>query len=317
MGVLWDFIVSMCKESFPPKPTFTIDDVPDLSGKVVLMTGGNSGLGLETTKVLLNHGAKVYMGARDKTRALEAIEEVKKATGKEPIFLQLDLADLDSVQAAAQTFVKNETRLDILYNSGGVMIPPISELTKQGYDLQFGVNVLGHFYLTKLLLPVLTATAQLDPHGSKARVVTISSGAHHLSGISYDCLKDTPQRSKMTPEGLYSQSKFADVVFARELARRYGDRGIVSIAMNPGNIRTNLQRRVTTVQKTMISFMLYPVVPNGIVTHLWAGTAKETEDYNGKYLIPFARVGEPRKDTQDPKVGEDLWKWLEEQLAGR
>ncbi|TDL19930.1 NAD-P-binding protein [Rickenella mellea] len=316
MGVIWDFMVSMMVESFPPKPKWTAENIPELGGKVIIMTGGNSGLGLEATKVLLNHGAKVYMATRNKEKAQDAIKEIARDTGKEPIFLQLDLADLDSVKRAADEFLSKETRLHVLYNSGGVMIPPVENITSQGYDLQFGTNVLGHFYLTKLLLPTLVETAKVSADGV-ARVVNVSSGAHHLHKLSYDSLKDGPVRKNMSAEMLYAQSKFGVVVFARELARRYGDQGIVSIAMNPGNINTNLQRRVTGFQKSMINWMLYPIVPNGIVTHLWAGTAEETEAYNGKYLIPWARVGKPRADTQDPKTGEELWKWLDAQVVGR
>ncbi|KDR76849.1 hypothetical protein GALMADRAFT_96456 [Galerina marginata CBS 339.88] len=314
MGVFWDFVKSMASETFPPKPKWNPDKIPSLEGKVFIVTGGNSGIGLEITKILLSKGGKVYMASRSAEKAKGAISEVEKATGKTPDFLKLDLADLESVKSAAEEFNSKETRLDVLYNSAGVMIPPMNELTKQGYDLQFGTNVLGHFYFTKLLLPTLTNTAALTPDGS-ARVITISSGAHHLHGIDYNILKDGEARSKSDPQALYAQSKYGDVVFARELARRYGDKKIVSISLNPGNINTNLQRNVTGFQKKMIGFMLYPVLPYGVTTHLWAGTAPEAAEFNGKFLIPWARLGAPRKDTQDPKIGEKLWNWLEEQVA--
>ncbi|KAF8883529.1 NAD-P-binding protein [Infundibulicybe gibba] len=316
MGVMWDFMKAMWVETFPPKATWTIQDVPSLEGKVFVVTGGNSGLGLETIKVLVSRGAKVYMASRSEEKAKQAISEVEKETGKSPVFLKLDLADLDSVKAAAEEFLKAETRLDVLYNSGGVMIPPIGDVTKQGYDLQFGTNVLGHFYLTKLLLPTLIETAK-NSSDHHARVITISSGAHHLHGLDFNALKDGPARKKMTPESLYAQSKYGDVVFSKELAKRYGDQGIVSISLNPGNIHTNLQQRMGSFQKQMVSFMMYPARPNGITTHLWAGTAPETAAFNGKFLIPWARVGTPRKDSQDPKTGQELWTWLEEQVANR
>jgi NAD(P)-dependent dehydrogenase (short-subunit alcohol dehydrogenase family) len=314
MGVIWDFVKAMAVESFPPKPKWTADQVPSLEGMVFIVTGGNSGIGLETIKVLVSRGAKVYMASRSEEKAHQAISEVEKETGKKPVFLKLDLADLDSVKAAAEDFISKETRLDVLYNSGGVMIPPMTELTKQGYDLQFGTNVLGHFYLTKLLLPTLISTANLTPDGS-ARVITISSGAHHLHGVDYNTLKDGDARSKAGTQALYAQSKYGDVVFARELARRYGDKKIVSISLNPGNINTNLQRNISSFQKRFIGFMMYPVAPYGIATSLWAGTAPETAEFNGKFLIPWARLGTPRKDTQDPKIGKELWDWLEEQVS--
>ncbi|KAF8991688.1 NAD-P-binding protein [Cyathus striatus] len=286
MGVWWDFIKSLCVETFPPKAKWTIDQVPKLDGKVFIVTGGNSGLGLATVQA-----------SRDENKAKAAIDVVEKETGSRPLFLKIDLADLNSVKEAAQEFLRLESRLDVLYNSGGVMIPPLTDLTKQGYDLQFGTNVLGHFYLTKLLLPTF-------------------SGAHHLHGINYKTLKDGPERSKETPDSLYAQSKYGDIVFAKELYRRYASDGIVSLSLNPGNINTNLQQHLGSFQKKMIAFMMYPIYPNGVATHLYAGTSPDAVNLNGKFLIPWARVGSPRKDSQDPKIGQELWDWLEEQVSG-
>lgn len=111
----------------------------------------------------------------------------------------------------------------------------------------------GHFYLTKLLLPTLLATATLEPGSyNKPRIVTVSSGAHHLHDIDYATLKDGPERRRLGTQALYAQSKYASVVFARELARRYGDQGLVSIAMNPGNLKTNLQKEVAGWQRVIV-----------------------------------------------------------------
>ncbi|KAF8975505.1 NAD-P-binding protein [Cyathus striatus] len=306
MGVWWDFIKSLCVETFPPKAKWTIDQVPKLDGKVFIVTGGNSGLGLATVQVLSKHGAKVYMASRDENKA--------KAPLTRPLFLKIDLADLNSVKEAAQEFLRLENRLDVLYNSGGVMIPPLTDLTKQGYDLQFGTNVLGHFYLTKLLLPTLVSTAKSSPDGH-ARVITISSGAHHLHGINYKTLKDGPERSKETPDSLYAQSKYGDIVFAKELYRRYASDGIVSLSLNPGNINTNLQQHLGSFQKKMIAFMMYPIYPNGVATHLYAGTSPDAVNLNGKVNQGGLRLG-PAQDSQDPKIGQELWDWLEEQVSG-
>ncbi|KAJ6613786.1 NAD-P-binding protein [Mycena sp. CBHHK59/15] len=315
MGVVWDLIVSMLSESYPPKPTFTLQDVPDLTGKVIIITGGNSGIGFETVKELVTHGATVYMAARNRSSANNAIKSITNDTGKSPIYLELDLADLNSVQKAAETFLRQETRLDVLYNSAGVMIPPIGQVTAQGYDLQFGL-VLGHFYLTKLLLPILLSTAKSAP-GTKSRIINVSSGAHHFAGLNFASFKDGPERQKRSTHALYAQSKFGMVVLAAELARRYGDQGVVSIAINPGNVATPLQREIKGVQRSIASLMLHPVRPNGIITHLWAGTAPDTAEYNGKFLRPWARLGKPRRDTQDPAIGRELWTWLNEQVEMR
>ncbi|KAJ6552934.1 NAD-P-binding protein [Mycena capillaripes] len=315
MGIIWDLLVALTVESFPPKPVFTVQDIPNLSGQVILVTGGNSGIGFETVKELVKHGAKVYMAARSRSKAEEAIAAIHKDTGKSPVFLELDLANLDSVKKAAETFLQSETRLDVLYNNAGIMIPPLDQVTRQRYDLQFGL-VLGHFYLTKLLLPVLLSAAHSTP-GGKARIINVSSAAHHFTRLNFATFKEGPERRKCSTHKLYAQSKFGMVVLSAELARRYGEQGIVSIAMNPGNVRTPLQRELSGIELAIGSLIMYPVLPNGIISHLWAGTALETSKFNGKYIRPWARLGEPRRDTQYRALGKDLWTWLEEQLGDR
>lgn len=144
----------------------------------------------------------------------------------------------------------------------GVMFPPVKELTHDGYDLQFGVNVLGHFYLTQLLLPVLLATAKVSPDG-KARVVNTSSMAHELfHGIHFNTLLYSPEgqnkeevdkaRRKIGTLRLYNQSKIGNVIHARELAKRYGGRGLVATSCNPGNLWTDLQRNVKGLGRILL-----------------------------------------------------------------
>ncbi|KAF7978162.1 hypothetical protein HWV62_1344 [Athelia sp. TMB] len=236
MGGFLDLVL----QSFPPSSKFKVEDVPDLTGKVALVTGANTGVGLEI--------------AKEKCEA--AIQTLRTATGKDAVSIKLDLASLSSVAAAAKEFLR------------GVLAPPIDELTENGYDLTFGTNVLGHYYLTTLLLPALTAAAASDP-SFRARVVSTSSVGHHFHGIDYAALKDGPERRKMGGQYLYSQSKY--------------------------------------------KMMLYE--PSyGALTPLWAGTTDAGKDLNGKYLIPWARVGSARPDSQDPEVGQKLWAWLEEQV---
>jgi NAD(P)-dependent dehydrogenase (short-subunit alcohol dehydrogenase family) len=191
------------------------------------------------------------------------------------------------------------------------MAPPIEQLTADGYDLQFGTNVLGHFYFTTLLLPLLLAGTKTSGDGT-ARVVNVSSSGHILSNLDFNTFKDGPARVKAGTEMLYFQSKHGNVVFATELARRYGDQGIVSTSLNPGNLSTDLLRYGSRTKKTIVNLILYPA-PYGALTPLWAGTSLEGKDFNGKYLIPWARLGEPAIETQDPNVGSELWAWLEEQ----
>jgi len=198
---------------FPPKPTWSVEEVPDQTGKTVIITGGNNGIGKETAKVLLSKGAKVYIASRSEERSQQAIEELKRETGKESVFfLKLDLADLVSVKAAAEEFIAKESQLHTLYNNGGVYAV-IDKLTSQGFDMQFGTNVLGHFYFTKLLLPVLTATAKDAPAGS-VRVVNVASLGHYMTppeGIQWSSLKPgddyLAQGKKIGALRLYGQSK--------------------------------------------------------------------------------------------------------------
>ncbi|KAJ6559082.1 hypothetical protein DFH09DRAFT_1247891 [Mycena vulgaris] len=300
MGALFSAI----GQSFPPKPKFSVTDIPDLTGQVIIVTGGNSGVGKETAKALLQHNAKVYIAARSAEKAKAAIADLKSETGKEAEFLHLDLADLHSVKRAAQEFAEKETQLHI---------PPVEQLTAQNYDLQFGTNVLGHFYFTKLLLPTLLATAAT---AKTARVINTASLASENAGgtINYNTLKESPARKKAGTGALYSQSKFGNVVFSAELARRYGAQGLVAVALNPGNLKTELQRHMSGVVRSMINAILYPV-PYGALTQLWAGTTEAGAALGGKYLIPWARMGKAPAGSEDPEAGTALWTWLEEQVA--
>ncbi|KAF8985126.1 NAD-binding protein [Cyathus striatus] len=304
----------MLSQTFPPKPTFTIEDIPDLTGKIVIVTGANTGVGKETAKALLLRNAKVYVAARSQEKAEQAITELKEQTGKEAVFLKLDLGDLPSIRKSAEEFQSKEEELHILFNNAGVMRPPIDSLTAQKYDLQFGTNVLGHFYFTKLLLPTLLATAKSCPDRN-VRVVTTSSSGHELSsGINFDTLKDTPKRKKKNPMDLYSQSKLGNVLIANEFARRYGEQGLVSTACNPGNLKSDLQRNLNGIENVVVKPLLFPTA-HGALTQLYAGTSLEGATLNGEYLIPWARVGKASKTGRDLELAAKLWEWCEEQVA--
>jgi len=166
---------------------WTFEDIPDQTGRVVLVTGGNTGLGYVTCQELLAKGAKVYLAGRQSQKSEDAIERLKKETGKDNVhLLPVDLSELKSVRTAAETFLSKEKRLDILINNAGVLAVPVDELTKDGYDMHFGVNLLAHHHLTVLLLPALIAA------DTPARVVNLSSFGHQFApaeGISFETLK--------------------------------------------------------------------------------------------------------------------------------
>jgi len=304
---------SVISQVFPPKSKFNVEDIPDLTGKVIIVTGANTGIGKETAKALLAHNAKVYIAVRNEEKAKSAIAELKEQTGKEAFFLKLDLADLESVKSSAEEFISKETELHVLFNNAGIMMTPIEQLTTQGYDLQFGTNVLGHFYFTKLLLPTLLATAKISPD-VKVRIVNTASLTHvRCSGIDFNTFKEGPARKKKGTEWLYSQSKLGNILVSNEFARRYGDQGIISTSLHPGIINTDLKRHMSSFLQFMIGALL--VSPSfGALTQLWAGTSPQGEELNGKYLIPWARVGEATSAANDAKASAELWTWLEEQV---
>jgi len=301
---------------FPPKPKWFAKDMPDLTGKIVLVTGGNTGIGKETVKALLEKNAKVYMACRSQARADSAIADLKKVTGKEALSLELDLGSLASVKKAADEFKSKEQSLDVLINNAGVMIPPRELLTHDGYDLQFGTNALGHFYFTQQLLPLLFAATELHPT-DKARVVNVSSHAHMaFPKIVYETLREGPARKKLGIYQLYGQSKFANIVYSNELARRYGDK-LISSSLHPGIIFSDLTRHVPqflfNLFRPILSLFFYPV-ELGAITQLYAATSEDGKDFNGKYLRAFARVKQSAPQADDPETGKKLWEWMEKQV---
>ncbi|KAF9459220.1 NAD-P-binding protein [Collybia nuda] len=305
--------LSFYREVFPPEPTYSVNDIPELAGKVFIVTGGNSGVGKETVKALLQHNAVVFVAARSQTKAEEAIKDLKAITGKEAHFLQLDLSDLQSVKEAARRFIETGNQLHVLINNAGVMMPPLDQITKDGYDLQFGTNVLGHFYFTKLLLPTLLSTAKKS---GPTRIVTVAStGVLMSGGLNFDTFKEGPARKKLGNQALYLQSKFGNIVVAQELARRYGDQGIVTTSLNPGSLDSDLYRHVTSpIQKAIAKIIAHPVA-FGALTSLYVATHPDGVNFNGKFFIPWARPAQMRPEPLDPQLGKELWAWLEEQVA--
>lgn len=217
---------------------WTKEDMPDLTGKIAIVTGGNTGIGYETVKALYEKGANVTLTARDEKKAKDAIEKIKsetKAAGNLEIGI-LNLANFAQIKTFANEFKDKHNQLDILINNAGVMIPPASK-TDDGFELQFGVNFLGHFALTGHLFPLLKRSPN-------ARIVTLSSGAATLTdGIDFENLKlEKPYNEWRS----YAVSKLADILFTYELDRKIkaADLNILSLAAHPGVTRTDLQRHI-------------------------------------------------------------------------
>ncbi|KAK5047353.1 hypothetical protein LTR84_006876 [Exophiala bonariae] len=299
---------------------FTPDqDIPDLSGRVVLVTGGNVGLGRETVRQIAKHNpALIYLAARTKSKAEATIAELKAENpNAAPIsFLDLDLSSFESIKKAAATLNSSTERLDLLINNAGVMATPAGT-TAEGYEHQFGTNHVGHALLTKLLLPKLNETAGKHPEVD-VRIVNVSSGAHRLApfdGYPFAALKgDLGDYSTFTRYGI---SKLANIHFTQELAKRNPEVKCVSI--HPGAVNTNLSSGVTStrpwlaVPAKVVSWLFAGTVEKGALNQLWAAFAPQAK--SGEYYFP---VGVETHDARvdNHKAAEDLWKWTEEQLEG-
>ncbi len=221
--------------SFETTTTDVLEGV-DLRGKVAIVTGASTGIGLETARALASAGAHVVLAGRDGARIDAAVSTVRDQVPDAELEAgSLDLASLDSVRAFAQWYSETHDRLHLLINNAGVMYTPL-ERTVEGFEMQFGTNHLGHFLLTNLLVPMLLA----DP---PSRVVNLSSGGHRGSDIVWD--DPNFERREYDKFSAYGQSKTANVLFSVELDRRLADRGVHAYAVHPGMIATELGRHMT------------------------------------------------------------------------
>ena len=293
------------------KKHWTFDDIPDQAGRVVLVTGANSGIGYETARQLAARRAHVVMACRslDKAEAAKAriLTEVPDASVR---VMPLDLSSLASVQAFAEAFLAEHDRLDLLINNAGVMIPPFS-ITEEGFELQFGTNHLGHFTLTGLLLPLINQTPE-------ARIVTVSSTAHRFGKIDFDNLNGGKGYAKWP---FYGQSKLANLLFTYELQRRLEAAGhtTIAVAAHPGWTATNLQKHTGLVTFFNRFFAMMP--EQGALPTLFAATASNVS--GGTFYGPdgFLEMnGYPTQVQSSPRshdraVAARLWD-VSEQMTG-
>ena len=298
---------------------WTADAIPSQEGRVALVTGANSGLGLATARALSARGATVVMACRSRRKAEAARSQLLEAglTGLD--LLELDLADLNSVQRAASELRDRYGHLDLLLNNAGVMAPPRT-LTNQGHELQFGVNHLGHMALTLQLLPLMQSRHD-------ARVVTVTSGAQYFGKIRWD----DPSWSKGYDRyGAYGQSKLANVMFALELEARQQEQGsgIRSLAAHPGLARTDLQPTAIATGGNRLEALAYRLMDPlfqsatmGALPQLHAATAETVQ--GGEHYGPDqwggmrghptrCRIAPPALDREQR---QRLWQ-LSERLIG-
>lgn len=302
---------------------FDVQSVPDLSGKIIVVTGANSGIGYEAVKVLARKGAEVILAVRNEDKGKAAASAIYREDSRAKLrVMRLDLSDLTSVRKFAASFQEDYGELSILINNAGVMAAPLS-YTKDGFELQFGTNHLGHFALTGLLLPMLQRT-------TASRVVTVSSAAHNIGKIDFDNLDGKKGYRRWA---FYGQSKLANLLFAYELNRRLKAEklSVLSVACHPGFAATNLTAAGVGLNHAWIGKLA--TVGNlfaqsaqmGALPTLYAAVAPNI--HGGEYVGPTGRGGtrsamrgypgiiSSNDRSRDEKTARELWQ-VSERLTG-
>ena len=296
----------------------------DLNGKVAVVTGGYSGIGLETTRALANAGAKVHVPLRSAEKAAQALAGIAGNI----VVGEMNLTDLDSVQAYAERIRHSEDRLDLLINNAGIMACPETRVGRN-WECQFATNHLGHFVLTNALLPLLVA-------GGRARVICLSSTGHKRSGIRWEDVHF--EREPYEKWAAYGQSKTANSLFALALDCKYSEQGVRAFAVHPGGILTPLQRYLEVEEMAALGWLdkdgnlseqakqLFKSPAQGCATTLWAATSPMLDALGGLYcencdIADLATEDMPRylgveAWAVDEKSAMRLWDLSEEMLAG-
>ncbi|GAA6214733.1 dehydrogenase/reductase SDR family member 13-like [Lates japonicus] len=284
-----------------------------LHGKTVIITGANTGIGKTTAIDLARRGARVILACRDKGRGEAAVQEIVQETGnKQVIFMQLDLASLKSVRSFVDSFLKSEPRLDILINNAGLAS---SGKTEDGFGMIFGVNHLGHFLLTVLLLDRLKESGP-------SRVVTVSSKAHEMGKVDFNCL--TTHRELALGSSYnellqkYCHSKLCNVLFTYELAKRLEGTEVTCYSLHPGVIKTEIGRYASFWWKVLLRpfvFFFSVDAESGAQTTLHCALEQGIEHLSGHYFTCCAPVLNMYPKARDDAVAKKLWE-LSENFCG-
>nr|XP_002128635.1 retinol dehydrogenase 14-like [Ciona intestinalis] len=291
---------------------WVISDVK-MTGKTVVITGANTGIGLETAIDLVKREARVILGCRNMAKAEEAKQRIITETGgnEDKIILkQLDLASFASVRAFAKDVNENESRIDVLLNNAGIMLIPKGK-TEDGFELHYGVNHLGHFLLTNLLLDLVKKSAP-------SRIINVSSEAHRLGSPRIDW-DDMNYDNNYSASLAYNRSKLMNILFTRELSRRLEGTKVTANSLHPGVVRTELSRHMfdsnISMWRTAVKWIVDPLVylfgktpVHGAQTNIYLCIAPEVENVSGKYFKDCAIANEngQAKSDQDAKRLWDL-----------
>lgn len=267
----------------------------------VLITGGNAGIGKATAIALARAGDKVVIAYRNKARGKQAVQEIKAAAQQQEVYgLRCDLASFESIKACAKAYRDQFGALDILINNAGLITDKL-QFTKEGFEMQIGVNHLGHFLLTKQLIDLLEASPQ-------ARIINVSSDAHYRGKMRFDSFKGEIGAAKYKGMTAYAQSKLANILFTKELARRYPS--ICSHSLHPGVVSTSIAGKNgnktlwKAAWKLFSPFMLKPA--DGAKTTVYLATSAEALKSNGKYFVKQKEKA-PDPLAEDASLAVELW----------
>lgn len=287
------------------------NDTADLTGRVAVVTGANSGIGRATALDLASRGASVVLACRSEEKARDAIDELRAATGNEHLsFLALDLASLAAVRRAADELLATDRPIHLLVNNAGLAGQRGS--TADGFELAFGTNHLGHFLFTTLLLDRLRASAA---PGAPARGANVSSGSHFdAKGIDFDAVR-RPTRSFVGMKE-YSVSKLANVCFTQELARREDPATLVVAASDPGPVDTNVWRRIPgPIYAAFRRLAGLTPVAEGAASTIFCATDPSLDADSGAYVDQHCRV-KPPSPIATPELAAELWQRSEAWVGG-
>ncbi|WP_394827358.1 SDR family NAD(P)-dependent oxidoreductase [Pendulispora albinea] len=271
-------------------------------GQTILITGANTGIGRATSEELGRRGARLYLACRSEAKTQPVIDAIRRENeGAHVVFLPLDLGDLDSVRRCAEQFLASGEPLHVLVNNAG--LAGQRGATKQGFELAFGTNYLGHFLLTQLLLPRLRASAP-------ARVVHVASDSHYeCKNLDWESLARPTRTFMATKE--YEISKLCNVLFGAECARRWKGHGVRSYSVDPGTVASDIWRKIpwpirTVMKRKMIS------TQEGAHSSLHCATSADVADHDGRYYALSGHDRAPSELAQDPTLARLLWEKSEE-----
>ncbi|KAK4197365.1 putative retinol dehydrogenase [Triangularia verruculosa] len=298
--------------------------IPSLQGKTILITGGNSGLGKATIQALLQHSpsppARIWLASRDIGRIQSAINEIATAVPLASTIivpLVLDLASLQSVKAAAEKVLRESERLDIVILNAGVMAMPVG-LTQDGYEVHWGINHMGHAALTKLLMPLLIKTAEMQER-KDVRIVAVSSGAHKSSPkLDFSHVKTDMKTSLWWTR--YAQSKLANILWMKALANQYPE--VKCVSLHPGVVSTNIggdtisKYKLARLADWLLRWMLTkPEV--GCLNQLWAAVGPSEQVETGEYYHPVGVKGCGSAWANDQGLATKVFEWTEQELGAQ